>query len=97
MNETNRTLKIVERTIWEQFPEYFGDGYRIDRIESSFFVRKGREVNNMTVYIEPGGPPLGVTATSEFDLHIHLLLIDQNASISSWPAIAYVTTDGRLP
>ena len=97
MYETNPTLKIVEQTIREQFPKYFGDGYRIDSIESSFFVRKGREVNYMRVFIESSGPPLDVGATSEFDLHIHLLLIDQNASISSWPAIAYLAKGGGLP
>ena len=95
MNETSRTLKIVERTIWEQFPEYFGDSYRIDRIESSFFVRKSHEVNYMTVYIAPGGPPMKRGATTEFDIHIQDLLVDED--IRDWPAIAYITTDGRLP
>ena len=95
MYETNRTLKIVERTIREQFSEYFGDRYRIDCIESSFFVRKGREVNYMTVYIESGGPPLDEGATTEFDIHIQDLLLDED--IHYWPAIAYLTTDGGLP
>ena len=95
MNETNRTLKTVERTIRERFPEYFGAGYRIDRIESSFFVRKGREVNYMTVYIAPGGPPLDHRATNEFSLLLKELLIGHG--IRDWPAVAYVTADGRFP
>ena len=91
MNETNHTLKTTERLIHERFPAHFGDRYHIDRIQSSFFHRNGREINYITVYVGPPGPPLDQDTTNTFDL----LLKEELASldIRDWPAVAYLTTD----
>lgn len=95
MNETNRTLKIAEKLIRERFPEYFGDSYHIDRIVSSFFRRKARDVNYITVYLASNGPPLDHEATNEFDILLKEELIGHD--IRDWPAIAFVTIDHHAP
>ena len=95
MNETNRTLKTAEQLIRELFSEHFGDCYHIDRIVSSSFGRKDREVNYITVYLAPDGPPLDPWATNEFDILLKELLIGRG--IHDWPAIAYVTMDAHSP
>ena len=95
MNETNRTLKTAEQLIRERFAGHFGDRYHIDRIVSSSFGRKDREVNYITVYLAPEGPPLDPWAASEFDILLKKLLIGHG--IRDWPAIAYVTMDAHSP
>ncbi len=91
MNETNHTLKTTEQLIRKRFSDHFGDCYHIDRIESSFFHRKGREINYMTVYVGPPGPPLDQETTNTFDLLLKEELI--GLDLHDWPAVAYVTTD----
>ena len=93
MNENNRALKTTEKLIRELFPGHFGDRYHIDRIVSSSFGRKDREVNYITVYLAPDGPPLDPWATYEFDILLKELLIGYD--IRDWPAIAFVTMDGH--
>lgn len=95
MNETNRTLKTTEYLIRERFPQHFGDRHRIDRIVSSSFGRKEREVNYITVYVAPDGPPLDRQATEEFDLLLKKELTQQD--IRDWPAIAFITADRDTP
>ena len=95
MNDTNRTLKIAEQLIRERFPQHFGDHYRIDRIVGSSFDRKQREINYITVYLAPGGPPLDHQATEEFDILLKKELTHHD--IRDWPAIAFVTEDQDAP
>ena len=95
MNETNHTLKTAEQLIRERFPEHFGNRYRIDRIVSSSFGRKDRNVNYITVYLAPECPPLDPWAANDFDILLRELLIGHD--IRDWPAIAYVTMDGHSP
>lgn len=96
MNEkTNPTLRTTERLIRERFPEHFGNHRHIDRIESSSFDRKGRDVNYIAVYLAPGGPPLDHQATSEFDIRLKEELIGQG--IRDWPAIAFITEGKDTP
>lgn len=68
MDETNQTLQTIERMIRERFQKHFGDRYRIDSIVGSSFDRKEREVNYVTVYLAPGGPPLDYRETNDFDI-----------------------------
>ena len=68
MNERNHTIQTAEQLIRRCFPEHFGDRYRIDRIVGSSFVRNGREINYITVYLAPGGPPLDHWETGKFDI-----------------------------
>ena len=49
MNETNHTLKTAERLIRRRFPEYFGESHCFDRIMSSSYRRKAREINYIFV------------------------------------------------
>ena len=95
MNETNRTLKTTEQLIRKRFPEYFGDSHYIDRIVSSSFRRKAREINYITVYLAPDSPPLDHRATNEFDIFLKEELI--GLDIRDWPAIAFVTSDRQAP
>ena len=95
MNEANRTLKTAEQLIRERFSGHFGDCYHIDHIVSSSFRRKDREVNYITVYLAPDGPPLDPWAANEFDILLKELLIGHD--IRDWPAIAFVTVDGYSP
>ena len=90
-NETNRTLQTAERLIRERFPGHFGDSYRIDHMVSSSFGRKDREINYITVYLTPGGPPLDHRQTNEFDILLKEELIGHN--MRDWPAVAFVTQD----
>ena len=91
MNQTNHALATAEQLIRARFDKHFGDRYRIDSIVGSSFSRKEREVNYITVYLSPGGPPLDHRETSEFDI----LLKEEmaNLDIHDWPAIAFVTRD----
>ena len=91
MNETNRTLQTAERLIRERFPRHFDDRYRIDRIVGSSFGREDCEINYITVYLTPGGPPLDHRETNEFDLLLKEELIVYD--IRDWPAVAFVTQD----
>ena len=94
MNETNRTLQTAERLIRERFPEHFGDGCHIDRIDGSSFRRKDHEINYITVYLAPGSPTLDHQKTNDFDILIKKELIDHN--IRDWPAVAFVTQNPQL-
>ena len=91
MKETNHTLQTTEQLIRKRFSDHFGDCYHIDRIESSFFHRNGREINYMTVYVGPPGPSLDHETTNRFDLLLkdELIALD----IRDWPAVAYLRTD----
>ena len=91
MNERNHTLQTAEQLIRQRFPGHFGDRYRIDRIVGSSFARDGREVNYITVYLAPGGPPLDQWETSKFDILLKEMMTGFN--IRDWPAIAFVTQD----
>ena len=91
MSETNHTLKITEELIRKRFPRRFGDRYSIDRIVSSSFNRNDREINYITVYLEPGGPPLDHRETNEFDMCLKEELT--GLDIFAWPAVAFVTKD----
>ena len=95
MNENNLSLQTAEQLIRQRFPKHFGDGYRIDRIVGSSFGRNGREVNYITVYLAPGGPPLDHRKSSEFDILLKEEMLSQN--IREWPAIAFVTQDREAP
>ena len=95
MNEDNHTLQTAERLIREWFPRKFGDRYRIDRIVGSSFGRNDREVNYITVYLAPGGPPLNHWETNEFDILLKEVMIGHN--IREWPAIAFLTQDCKSP
>ena len=95
MNETNRTIKTTEYLIRERFPQHFGDRHRIERIVSSSFSRKEREVNYITVYLAPDGPPLDRQATEEFDILLKKELAQHD--IRDWPAIAFITADRDTP
>ena len=50
--------------------------------------RKNRDVNYMTVYLEPGHPPLDHAAIIEFDIRPFKTLMSQG--IFDKPAVAYV-------
>ena len=91
MNKRNHTLQTAERLIRQCFPGQFGDRYSIDRIVGSSFGRNGREVNYITVFLAPGGPPLDHGETSKFDILLKEMMIGYN--IRDWPAIAFVTQD----
>lgn len=91
MNENNRTLQTAEQLIRQRFPGHFGDRNRIDRIVGSSFARNDREVNYITVYLAPGGPPLDHLETSKFDILLKELMIAYD--IRDWPAIAFVSQD----
>ena len=91
MNETNRTLATAERLIRARFHKHFGDRYCIDSIVGSSFSRKDREINYITVYLSPGGPPLDHRETNEFDIILKEEMVDHD--IRDWPAIAFVAQD----
>ena len=91
MNERNYTLQTAEQLIRQCFPGEFGERYSIDHIVGSSFARNGREVNYITVYLAPGGPPLDQWETSKFDILLKEMMIGYN--IRDWPAIAFVTQD----
>ena len=74
MSRTNRALQVTEEIIRKELPGHLGEGFRISHIESTFIRRKKRNVNYMTVYLEPGHPPLDNAAIMEFDI----------------PAVAYI-------
>ena len=91
MNETSRTLATAERLIRRRFHKHFGDRYSIDSIVGRSFNRKDREINYITVYLAPGGPPLDHRETSEFDIILKEEMISYD--IPDWPAIAFVAQD----
>jgi hypothetical protein len=93
MSESNRTIKMTEELIRERFPSHFGDRYSIARIVGSSFDRNDREINYITVYLEPGGPPLDHRETNEFDILLKEELIGRD--IRDWPAIAFVNQDSN--
>lgn len=94
MSETNYTLVNAERLIRARFQKQFGDRYRIDSIVGSSFDRKDRQINYITVYLEPGGPPLDHRETNEFDLLLKEEMIGHD--IRDWPAIAFVAQDHNV-
>ncbi len=91
MSKTNSTLATAEQLIRARFDKHFGDRYRIDSIVGSSFSRKEHEVNYITVYLSPGGPPLDHRETNEFDIRLKKEMA--NLDIHDWPAIAFVTQD----
>ena len=93
MNQTNSTLKTAERLIQERFPGHFGDGYSIEKIVGSSFTRKGHDVHYITVHLAPGCPPLGHGEANEFDILLKEELVSHD--IFDWPAVAFVTQDGK--
>ena len=68
MKESNRTLQTTEGLIRQRFPIHFGDRYRIERIVGSSFDHNDREINYITVYLAPGGPPMDHQETNDFDI-----------------------------
>ena len=95
MNERSYTIQTAEKLIRQCFSGHFGDRHHIDSIVSSSFARDGREVNYITVYLAPGGPPLEQSETSRFDIVLKEMMIKYN--VSDWPAIAFVTQDWDAP
>lgn len=93
MSQSNRTIKTTEELIRERFPKQFGDRYSIERIVGNSFDRNDREINYITVYLEPGGPPLNHRETNEFDILLKEELTGRD--IRDWPAIAFVTQDSN--
>ena len=91
MIESNRTLQTTEGLIRQRFPIHFGDRYCIECIVGSSFERNDREVNYITVYLAPGGPPMDHQETNEFDLILKEELMGRG--IHDWPAIAFVALD----
>ena len=91
MTEIKHTLQTVEELIRARFHKHFGDRYSIDSILGSSFHRKEREVNYITVYLAPGGPPLDHRETNDFDILLKKELVDHD--IHEWPAIAFVAKD----
>ena len=91
MKESNRTLQTTEGLIRQRFPIHFGDRYRIERIVGSSFDRNDREINYITVYLAPGGPPMDHQETNEFDIILKEELMGRG--IRDWPAIAFVALD----
>ena len=85
---TNRALQVTEAIIRKELPGYLGEGFRISHIESTSMRRKKRDVNYMTVYLEPGHPPLDAAVIIDFDLRLHEKLIGQQ--IFDTPAVAYI-------
>ena len=85
---TNRALQVTEAIIRKELPGYLGEGFRISHIESTSMRRKKRDVNYMTVYFEPGHPPLDDAVIIEFDIGLRKTLMGQN--IFDKPAIAYI-------
>ena len=88
MSRTNRALQVTEEIIRKELPGHLGEGFHISHIESTFIRRKKRDVNYMTVYLEPGHPPLDNAAIMEFDIGLHERLLGQQ--IFDIPAVAYI-------
>ena len=95
MPRTNRALQATEELIHKNLPQAFGAGFRISHIESTSLQRSKRDVNYMTVYLEPGHPPLDDEAIVELDIRLHEMLIGQN--ILDKPAIAYIDRNDDTP
>ena len=95
MNQTNHALATAEQLIRARFDKHFGDRYRIDSIVGSSFSRKEREVNYITVYLAPGGPPLDHLETIRFDILLKEMLTGYD--IRNWPAIAFNTQEPEVP
>ena len=87
MPRTNRALQVTEEIIRKELPGHLGEGFHISHIESTFMRRKKRDVNYMTVYLEPGHPPLAA-AIIEFELGLRERLMGQQ--ILDKPAVAYI-------
>ena len=88
MHSTNRALQVTEEIIRKELPGHLGEGFRISHIESTSMRRKKRDVNYMTVYFEPGHPPLDDDAIMEFELGLFETLMGQH--IFDVPAVAYI-------
>lgn len=88
MSRTNRALQVTEEIIRKELPGHLGEGFHISHIESTFMRRKKRDVNYMTVYFEPGHPPLDDAAIMDFDIGLHEKLLGQQ--IFDIPAVAYI-------
>ena len=86
--EQTAPSQVTEEIIRKELPGHLGEGFHISHIESTFMRRKKRDVNYMTVYLEPGHPPLDDAAIMEFDLGLRERLIGQQ--ILDTPAVAYI-------
>ena len=91
MPRTNHALQTTEELIHKNLPQAFGAGFHISHIESTSLQRNKRDVNYMTVYLEPGHPPLDDAAIVELDLRLREMLMGQH--IFDKPAIAYIDRD----
>ena len=88
MHRMNRALRVTEEIIRKDLPGHLGAGFRISHIESTSMRRKKRDVNYMTVYFEPGHPPLDEDAIMEFELGLFETL--HGPTIFDVPAVAYI-------
>ena len=88
MPRTNRALQVTEEIIRKELPTHLGEGFRISHIESTSMRRKKRDMNYMTVYFEPGHPPLDDDTLIEFDIRLRERLMGQ--LIFDKPAVAYI-------
>ncbi len=91
MPKTNRALQATVELIQKNLPQAFGAGFRISHIESTSLQRNNRDVNYMTVYLEPDHPPLDDEAIVELDIQLREMLIAQH--IFDKPAVAYIDRD----
>ena len=94
MPRTNRALQVTEEIIRKELPGYLGEGFHISHIESTSIRRSKRDVNYMTVYLEPGHPPLDDDAFIGFDIGLRESLMGQR--IFDKPAVAYIDREDAV-
>ena len=94
MPRTNRALQVTEEIIRKDLPGHLGEGFRISHIESTSIRRSKRDVNYMTVYLEPGHPPLDDDAFIGFDIGLRERLMGQR--IFDKPAVAYIDREDAV-